>query len=512
MKYNNITINKMYHNKIPILKAYKDGVIVFGGDWGGSSTNYPKFAVVNDISDYHETDYDWVYDLAGNKWYVLNSSTQYEQYGVVVHVDSLVGVTTYEGKYAVCDGYEYEFTNGSWVNVGEVTGTTVNLPPNSYQFNYNAKDYDSSTHTIVRTDTAHQGQPTQDFLNDLTLSKAVDGVGDGYLTFNSNSHNACSFSFGGTSNNPFNRNSNNKALTLIYKAKFVNYTILGNRGSGYNWMARYNMFHTSVSGFLGFTPTDYQTQPRTIVITVEDDGTATRKCIETEQEETGSISYGGLSDKINFFYDGYGSEYFGGDFYWMYFADYAMDDSEIADVINYNNGSSTEILPEEPVEKSAPEQDKTFATIAERDAYEWFYVGFKCYVTSEDKNYEYTSNFEYEEIVTPVESRVTLTSDTNRGIPMQTFRIDATDPGTTVRYFITFSKTANASGNYQNVTSFSICPDEGTIWDNGTSKRITDQTHIEGNIYEYTFSSVVYFGGAETNAPLSQVQYLDENA
>lgn len=102
---------------------------------------------------------------------------------------------------------------------------------------------------------------------------------------------------------------------------------------------------------------------------------------------------------------------------------------------------------------------------------------------------------------------ITLTQDTPRDIPMQTFRIDATDPETDGYYFITFSSSPNYTGENASITTFSICPDEGSIWDRGLSKQITKQTHIEGNIYEYTFSQVVYFAGAERNAPLSQVQY-----
>lgn len=102
---------------------------------------------------------------------------------------------------------------------------------------------------------------------------------------------------------------------------------------------------------------------------------------------------------------------------------------------------------------------------------------------------------------------ITLTQDTPRDIPMQTFRIDATDPETDGYYFITFSSSPNYDGENADITGFSICPDEGNIWDVGLSKEIKDQTYIEGNIYEYTFSQVVYFAGAEPNAPLSQVQY-----
>lgn len=102
---------------------------------------------------------------------------------------------------------------------------------------------------------------------------------------------------------------------------------------------------------------------------------------------------------------------------------------------------------------------------------------------------------------------VTLKQDTDRSLSMQTFRIDATDPQTSGHYFITFSATPNFDGTNASITKFSICPDEGVIYDNGSRKAITAQTHIEGNVYEYTFSVPVYFAGAEENAPLSQVQY-----
>lgn len=104
---------------------------------------------------------------------------------------------------------------------------------------------------------------------------------------------------------------------------------------------------------------------------------------------------------------------------------------------------------------------------------------------------------------------VTLTQDTYRSIQMQTFRID-TSPTPTPEigeYFITFSTSPNYPGDNAYLTDFSICIEEDRIYDNGSMKNIRDQKHIEGNVYEYTFSVPVYFAGGERNAPLSQVQY-----
>ena len=106
------------------------------------------------------------------------------------------------------------------------------------------------------------------------------------------------------------------------------------------------------------------------------------------------------------------------------------------------------------------------------------------------------------------EGWVTLTQDTSRNIQMQTFRIDTTEPPmSSGEYFITFSTEPDYLGENADITEFSICINEDRIFDNGSRKHITEQTHIEGNVYEYTFSVPIYFAGGERNAPLSQVQY-----
>lgn len=109
------------------------------------------------------------------------------------------------------------------------------------------------------------------------------------------------------------------------------------------------------------------------------------------------------------------------------------------------------------------------------------------------------------------EEWVTLTKDTSRSIKMQTFKIDTTTTPTSSPesgyYFITFSKEPNYPGENADLTNFSICIDENSIYDDYSRKHITEQTHIEGNVYEYTFSVPVYFAGGERNALLSQVQY-----
>lgn len=109
---------------------------------------------------------------------------------------------------------------------------------------------------------------------------------------------------------------------------------------------------------------------------------------------------------------------------------------------------------------------------------------------------------------------VTLTKDTARNIQMQTFRIDTstTPEMPSGYYFITFSEIRDYPEENADLTNFSICINENTIYDNYSRKHITEQKHIEGNVYEYTFSVPVYFAGGERNAPLSQVQYKTTSA
>ena len=79
------------------------------------------FAVVDNITQYQETEFEDAYDKETEKWYKLNNLSQYEEYGIY---GSGRNVTTYEGKLTIDDGYEYEWNGSSWVNLGEVSGSS----------------------------------------------------------------------------------------------------------------------------------------------------------------------------------------------------------------------------------------------------------------------------------------------------------------------------------------------------------------------------------------------------
>ena len=94
----------------------------------GSTKLYPHsqsydvcYAVVDDISTYTARTYTDVYDSTADKWYKLNNLNQYEEYGVY---GSGRTITTYDGKLTVDDGYEYQYSGNSWVNLGEVSGSS----------------------------------------------------------------------------------------------------------------------------------------------------------------------------------------------------------------------------------------------------------------------------------------------------------------------------------------------------------------------------------------------------
>ena len=79
------------------------------------------YAVVEDITQYTDREYEDVYDKATEKWFKLNNLNQYEEYGIY---GSGRNITYYDGKLTIDDGYEYEWNGSSWVNLGEVSGSS----------------------------------------------------------------------------------------------------------------------------------------------------------------------------------------------------------------------------------------------------------------------------------------------------------------------------------------------------------------------------------------------------
>ena len=217
------------------------------------------------------------------------------------------------------------------------TPTGYTLPDVSYLCNYNAVDFDDDLQTFYRSEN------TQSLNKDLTRT-----YGSGTLALDGrkvaiNSNWSSAISYANASGNPFNINSNNQDLTVIYKAAPKSGTydnqnnIIGNRGSNttYNWMVRVMSFHNSVGEQMQFTPS---VSPQTIVIRVHN-GDGERYCVESEQIATQTgMDFSKQAASVGFF-AGFGNAFtepFKGDFYWLYVSREVLTDAQVQQVIDYN--------------------------------------------------------------------------------------------------------------------------------------------------------------------------------
>ena len=132
IKYNLKDINDWNFDGSNVAKVYRNGAVVYYKLSGESPTPEYQvcFAVVDDITQYSEREFEDVYDKATGKWYKLNNLGEYEEYGVYASgrtscegsISPTVCVTTYEGKLTIDEGYEYEWDDSSWANLGEISG------------------------------------------------------------------------------------------------------------------------------------------------------------------------------------------------------------------------------------------------------------------------------------------------------------------------------------------------------------------------------------------------------
>lgn len=124
IKYNTKTIKNWNFDASNIVKVYHNGAVCYYKLEGSPTPTgqTPCYAVVDDITQYQETEFVDVYDKATQKWYKLNNLNRYEEYGVY---GSGLTTTYYEGKLTIDDGYEYEYSyETGWANRGALTGTS----------------------------------------------------------------------------------------------------------------------------------------------------------------------------------------------------------------------------------------------------------------------------------------------------------------------------------------------------------------------------------------------------
>ena len=363
IKYNNNTIFDWNFDASNVIKVYRNNAIVFYKVSGGSPTPEYKicFAVVDDITQYQETEFEDVYDKATKKWYKLNNLNQYEEYGIY---GSGRSVTTYKGKLTIDDGYEYEWNGSEWVNVGEVTGTTATLPDVPFTVNYNAKNYNASTQTFAKTN----GQLAD---TDVTITGGTLTTHDGYVIVPGSTRGVIS-GYG----TYFNRTNSTPNLTIISKQRtegischmFANRSALGD----YNWMYRpysdeLTLHGNSEQGYVTVT-----TQPVIESVRIDSNRLATYNNYTDNISSTqSSFSYGEINGSVALFagYTDNDSEWFVGDFYWIYMSQTTLTDEQVQQVINYNESVEKFEYPKYYSEKSDPLNNLAFNTLAEAQTY-----------------------------------------------------------------------------------------------------------------------------------------------
>lgn len=146
--YNSNTINDWNFGDDNIIKVYKHGAVCYYKITSGDTptpVQEPCFAVVDDITQYTDTEFEDVYDKATEKWFKLNNLNQYEEYGIY---GSGRTITYYDGKLTIDDGYEYIYSGSSWVNVGEVSGSTITIKSPEY----------------IEKDSSHSGKINLDYV------------------------------------------------------------------------------------------------------------------------------------------------------------------------------------------------------------------------------------------------------------------------------------------------------------------------------------------------------------
>ena len=388
IKYNTKTINDWNFDASNIVKVYHNGAVCYYKLEGSPTPTgqTPCYAVVDDITQYSSTEFVDVFDKATKKWYKLNNLNQYEKYGVYGEGRD---ITYYEGKLTIDNGYEYQWNGSEWVNVGEITETTATLPNVPFTVNYNAKNYDASTKTFAKT----EGQLAN---TDVTVSGTLTAH-DGYVTVSSGSRGIIS-----GYNDYFNRTDSTPNLTIISKQRTEgqNCHMFANRTLNFNWMYRpYSSKLTLHGGRSEYSSLAVTTQPVIESVRVDSNRSVTYNNYTDNTLNTGSgFNYGSTNGSVALFagYTNMNGEWFVGDFYWIYMSQSTLTDEQVQEVINYNEGGSSDEYPIYYEERQSPPTELTFDTMEEALAYQCPYVGVLA--TIGGTLYVFNSNYEWERL------------------------------------------------------------------------------------------------------------------
>ena len=367
------------------------------------------YAVVNDITQYIDREYEDVYDKATEKWYKLNNLNQYEEYGIY---GSGRNVTTYEGKLTIDDGYEYEWNGSSWVNLGEVSGSS-RVPQGYTELTYCTVPKQSTEKFVV----PYELQPYYKYSMEFTP-----------LDFWTSSYYAMLCADYSYSNNLqlFKLDNGWGTQWRRFSNTFGNYTFDTRSG---NFQDKYTVFE-NVKAKISFNLSGY-TIGQGAVITVENEGSSTYTGVSTT---TASSSYNPTYGiRTMYMMCGEGNQYgktanmkfhnfkvetSGGTAIYDYIPTKRDSDNKVGiyDVVHNefyvpsaliltagDEASHTE-YPKYYTEKSEPLDNLTFNTLAEAQAYaeaNCVYVGLKAAINGDRYIFSGDSQSGYEWVYNP---------------------------------------------------------------------------------------------------------------
>ena len=398
IKYNNSNINDWYCGASNIAKLYRNGAVIYQYIGVNSpSGQTPCFAVVDDITQYQDRTYEDVFNNADSSWYKLNNLNDYEKYGVY---GSGRTITYYDGKLTIDNDHEYVYSGGSWVDLGEVSGSTASLPNVPFTINYNAKNYDSQTQTLAKT----SGQLAD---TDAVITAGTPTIGNGYLTITGNTQaNLSGYQ------QYFNRNFNNPNLTIVSKQMTDGYSchMFANRENDYNWMYRPYSDHLTLHGVMETGGIDVSTQPVIESVRVNSNNEVIyNNYTDNTTSSITDFSYGSENtDGDTALFAGYafnsGGEWFVGDFYWVYMSQNTLTDEQIQQVIDYNEGGGGEaVYPEYYDEIQDPPNNVVFTSMTEAESYECPWVGMTATIEGTDylfcNNNTWMTKYVYSEVL-----------------------------------------------------------------------------------------------------------------
>ena len=230
----------------------------------------------------------------------------------------------WEGMNATVGTTKYEYKNGQWVEKGG------SLPDVPFTINYNAKQYNSSTKTLLKTD----GQLAN---VNAVITAGTPTVHDGYITIASGTRAVIS-----GYQNYFNRTNSAPTITIVSKQRTdgQNGHMFANRDSSYNWMYRCYATQLSFHGSSSIGGTSVTTQPVIESVRVNSSRLLTFNNWTNGTSSTSSnFSYGNTNSTATALFQGYATttgEYFVGDFYWVYMCQGTLTDEQVQQVIDYN--------------------------------------------------------------------------------------------------------------------------------------------------------------------------------